>query len=109
MKESRVSPHPGRRREDCNPEVCGVERRIEGVMERFTLVSEKLTENQTNMRISIQKLTDNAEFVNKLDQKVDRVEAKVDRNSQLVWKIVGAGMMVAFLVPLALQYLGGIK
>ena len=88
----------GRRSSDCNPEVCGMSSKMDGIFERFT-------ENQNRMAISIQKLTDNSVFVEKLDQKLDRVEAKVDKNSQVVWKMVGIATACAIIAPYILKHL----
>jgi len=80
----------------CDPKECGMELKVDKMMDKFSVVAEKLTEN-------IQKLTDQGEFVNKLDQKIDRVEAKVDKNSQMVWKMVGVGMAAVVIIPLLFQ------
>jgi len=80
----------------CDPKECGMEMKVDKMMDKFSTVAEKLTEN-------IQKLTDQGKFVEKLDQKIDRVESKVDKNSQMVWKMAGVGMAGVVIIPLLFQ------
>jgi len=88
---------------DCSPAECGMEIKVDGFISKITQAIEKLTDNQHSLSLSIQKLTDQGEFVNKLDQKIDRVEAKVDKNSQMVWKMAGVGMAAVVMIPLLFQ------
>ena len=87
----------------CDPVKCGMEEKLQRVMDKFTTIAEKLAEGQQDIRITLQRLTDNMEFVEKLDEKVDRVECKVDKNGAMVWKMVGTGGALLILIPLALE------
>ena len=81
--------------------------RMEQFMDRIEGIVKTLSDNQQTIGLSIQKLTDQFEFVEKLDTKIDRVECKVDRNSHMVWKMVGIGMALAIAGPAMIAWLIG--
>ena len=91
----------------CDPRYCGLDEKLEKFMDRISEVIIKLTDGQVKSDLSIQKLIDQGKFVEKLDSKIDRVEAKVDKNSQMVWKMVGIGMATAIVVPVILAKMFG--
>lgn len=91
--------------EGCNAKECGMEGKLEGLFERFTTVSEKLTDNQVEMRMSIQHLTDNMKGIKRLGDRMEKLEDKVDVNSSMMWKIVGFGIAVASIVPFVVSHI----
>lgn len=92
------------KRRKCSPFDCGMEDKVNNIMERFTRVSEKLTDNQIEMRLSIQKLSDNIDSMKSLSAKQDKLEEKVDKNSQMVWKMAGGMSLLALAVPVLLNF-----
>ena len=89
----------------CDPRDCGIEETVEKVFNKFSEVTEKLVENQGIMQVQIQRLTDNIEVIGKVEKRMDKIEEKVDRNSVMVWKMVGIGMAGAIAGPLLLSKL----
>lgn len=83
----------------CTPTECGMEDKINKVMERFYHIAEKLTENQQTMQIQIQKLSDNVEGIKRLDCRLDDMEVDVKKNSIMMYKAMGIGMAVAVALP----------
>lgn len=93
-----------RRATDCSPSLCGMQEKVDGALEVFKSIAEKLTENQTQLRISVAKLTESVEGIHRLDDRVDKLEDIVRKNSALMYKIVGIGMAGAILLPSLLKH-----
>ena len=75
---------------------------METIMSRFSSIAEKLADNQVEMRMSIQQLSDNFKLIEKMDRKIEDVENKVDKNSQMVYKLVGGVVVLSVLAPFLL-------
>jgi len=83
----------------CDPRTCGIEVTVKEVFREFKDIAGKLTENQTSMQLQIQKLSDNIEVIGKVEKRMDKIEEKVDKNSMMMYKVVGIGMAFAAATP----------
>ena len=88
-----------KKKESCDPVACGMEAKVEKVMERFYHIAEKLTENQQSMQIQIVKLTENMQAIAKMDDRMDDMEQDIKKNSMMMYKAVGMGMAAAAVAP----------
>ena len=95
----------GKKNKSCDPVVCGMEAKVEKVMERFYHIAEKLTENQQSMQIQIVKLTENMQAIAKMDDRMDGMEQDIKTNSMMMYKMVGGAVEVAALIPVLMNYL----
>ena len=84
--------------------VCRMEGRIEEVVERFSRLAEKLTENQIEMRMNIVKLSENMHDLKRVHGRVDQVEQDVKKLTPLVYKMVGVCATAALILPIAISY-----
>jgi hypothetical protein len=89
--------------EGCNPSLCGMEDKVENTIGRFFTIADKLAENQVEMRLTIQQLTENFKLIEKMDGKISEVEKKVDENSKMVWKMVGGVTLLSVAIPVILS------
>ena len=87
----------------CDPSNCSATAYIEKVLGDFTGIAEKLTEGQVQMQINLAKLTEAMGGIKRLDGDLTKLEDKVDKNSQVLWKVVGVGMALAMVIPLVIQ------
>ena len=86
---------------ECDTGKCVVMSKVEQFMTSITDVVDKVADNQQTINLSIQKLTDQFEFVEKIDCKVDKLEERVNNNSKVVWKMVGGGVALMIMIPIA--------
>ena len=89
--------------QDCEYESnvkCRVEGRIEEVVERFSKLAEKLTDNQIEMRMSIVKLSENMQDLKRVHTRIDKIETDVKKMTPLVYKMVGVASAFAVAVPI---------
>jgi len=93
-----------RRKDDCNPTDCGMQKKLEDIGEKWSGIAKQLTENHQALRENVVELTANIKGMGKLEKRTDRLEEEVKNNSRLVYKIVGIGMAVAALMPALLKY-----
>lgn len=80
-------------------QACKMEGRIDDVVERFSRLAEKLTENQIEIRLNIVKLTENMHDMKRVHGRVDKVEEDIKKIAPLVYKMVGVATFLAVLIP----------
>ena len=83
----------------CDPRICGIEVTVKEVFREFKEIAGKLTENQTSMQLQIQKLSDNIGVIGKVEKRMEKIEDKVDKNSMMMYKVVGVAMAFAAATP----------
>ncbi len=86
-------------------EVCGSHQYIERTLEDFKTIAGEMAKSQVAVQVSIAKLTESVEGLWRIDQRVDKIEGKVEENSKMMYKMVGIGMCVAAVVPVVLRKL----
>ena len=85
----------------CDPTQC--EEYVEQALGDFKEIANKIAENQVSIQVNIAKLTESLEGIKRLNERVEKVEDKVDSNSALMYKMVGIGMAGAAILPLVVQ------
>ena len=96
-----------RRKDDktsvCDVTNCSAQEYVRKVSDDFTRIAERLTEGQITMQINLAKLTESVAGIKRLDNDLSKLENKVDKNSEMLWKVVGAAMAVAVIIPLVIE------
>jgi len=88
---------------DCNPSSCGVQPYLEKVLGDFSSVAEKIAENQVALQVNMAKLTEAVGGIKRVDADLSKLEDKVDKNSVILYKVVGIGMAIAAIAPIVVS------
>lgn len=84
---------------------CKMEERFDTVVERFSKLADKLSDNQIELRMSVVKLTENMHELKRVHERVDVLEEDIKKITPLVYKMVGVVGVVGVLTPLAVTYI----
>ncbi len=85
----------------CERSDCPIKSDVDNVLNDFTRLAEKLTNGQVQMQLNLAKLTEAIGGIKRIDGDVNRLEDKVDKNSQMLWKVVGIFSACATVIPIA--------
>jgi len=109
-----------RRAISCAPDGCQYHLLTENVINDLKNATEKLMEGQDHLRETVTQLVEGIKFMDKLDQKVDRLESemktkddrqdeKIDGLKGFMYKIsgiaVGASAIIGILVPILVVFI----
>ena len=75
---------------DCSPDNCIAHDYIMSALERFDKLSEKLSDGQQKMQLTLGKLSEQMETTKRLHERTDRLEERVLKIETFMWKFMGA-------------------
>ena len=84
----------------CDTSNCPTQDYVEQVLGDFTGIANKLSEGQMQMQVSIARLGENIKGIKGISDDLSKLEDKVDKNSQMLWKVVGGVSVVALVAPI---------
>ena len=87
----------------CDATNCTAHAQVEQVLGDFTSIAEKLSDGQLQMQLSIARLGENIKGIKSISEDLGKLEDKVDKNSQLLWKVVGGVSVVALVAPVIIS------
>lgn len=91
---------------DCNTDECASHQAVEKAMERFEIISNRLSDSHHELRENLIRLTVVVEDIARINMRMDKLEGRQDEIRQWMYKISGVIAVGAFTIPLVLSYFG---